>query len=311
MKHLLALTLIFTVWICTYLQPPASATTTNRIVIGSTIPSPVPTATHTIDYTQFFTITLALAPPTATPTIAPSPTPFYEPTPVDPNYSLAVPILMYHYLSEPPAYADAIRLNLSVTPTLFEEHLAYLQAEGYETISLETLYLAMTEQRSLPEKPIILSFDDGYRDAYEYAFPLLKKYDYTATFFVFTQPIDTYNIDFLTWEMITEMHEAGMEFGSHSYTHPDMRNRDVDFLIYQILGSKEAIEARIGKPVKFFCYPSGKYDQQVIDVLASANFWGAVTTRWGSHYSFANRFEMSRIRMNGGDTAVNLAAKLP
>lgn len=223
---------------------------------------------------------------------------------------MRVPILMYHYLSVPPAGADVIRRDLSVTPDQFEAQLAYLRQEGYETISLEQLAYALTEKADLPPKPIIITFDDGYRDHYENAFPLLRKYGDTATFFIFTQPVDENNVDYLSWDMVKEMHQAGMEFGSHSYRHSDLRGRDVDFLVYEILASKEAIEERIGEPVRFFCYPSGRYDALTIKVLASANFWGAVTTQWGIEQSFGNRFELKRIRMRGNDTAANLAAKL-
>jgi peptidoglycan/xylan/chitin deacetylase (PgdA/CDA1 family) len=218
---------------------------------------------------------------------------------------------MYHYLSKPPAGAETLRRDLSVSPENFESHLAYLRQAGYETISLAELAASITEGVPLPEKPIIITFDDGYRDQYDNAFPLLKEYGYTATFFIFTQPIDTYNVDYLTWEMVIEMHQAGMEFGGHSYRHPDLRNRDVDFLVYEIVGSKEAIEERIGEPVHFFAYPSGHYDDLTIKVLESANFWGAVTTQWGSLHALANRFELPRIRVQGTDRAENLANKLP
>ncbi|MDM8521607.1 polysaccharide deacetylase family protein [Anaerolineales bacterium HSG6] len=281
-----------------------------------------PTATYTVlptkrpTYTSTPTASATSTPVatsvilTATPLVTFTPFSMIEPTPVNPHHSLTVPILMYHYLSDPPANADAIRLDLSVPPAIFDQHLAYLKEAGYQTISLQQFHHVLAQQIELPPKPIILTFDDGYRDAYQYAFPLLKKYDYTATFFVFTQPIDTYNVDFLTWEMIAEMHQAGMEFGSHSYTHPDMRNRNVDYLVHQIVGSKEAIEKRTGEPVRFFCYPSGRYDQAVIEVLDSAHFWGAVTTQWGSTHSFNNRFKMSRVRIHGTDSAERLAAIL-
>lgn len=246
--------------------------------------------------------------PSATPTNTSTPTP--EPTPLDKGFTLKVPILMYHYLSVPPVDADIIRRDLSVTPIQFEAHLAYLRQAGFETISLEQLSYALSQQAILPPKPIILTFDDGHRDHYENAFPLLKKYSYTATFFIFTQPIDTYNVDYLTWEMVTEMHQAGMEFGSHSYRHSDLSHRDVDFLVYEILGSKEAIEERIGEPVRFFSYPAGHYDDLTIRVLESAHFWGAVTTQWGIEQSFNYRFELQRLRMRGNDTAEDLAAKL-
>lgn len=221
-----------------------------------------------------------------------------------------MPILMYHYLSAPPPNANIYRRDLSVTPDQFEAHLAYLREAGYETISFRQLTFAVSRQTALPPKPVIISFDDGYRDNYENAFPLLQKYGFTATFFIFTQPIDEYNIDYLTWEMVKEMHQAGMEFGSHSYRHPDLRSRDVDFLIYEILGSKEAIEERIQESVRFFAYPAGRYDDLTIHILDSAQFWGAVTTEWGAAHTYDNRFEMPRVRVRGSDTADVLAKKL-
>ncbi|MFN8457926.1 MAG: polysaccharide deacetylase family protein [Anaerolineae bacterium] len=244
--------------------------------------------------------------PSMTATRAATAIPTHTPQPVPQH----VPILMYHYLSAPPADADAIRRDLSTSPEQFEEHLAYLRQAGYHTISLEQLAYAIKGVIQLPNKSIIITFDDGYRDHYENAFPILKKNGFTATFFIFTQPIDTNNVDYLSWDMVKEMHRAGMEFGSHSYRHLDMRQRDVDFLVYEIVGSSEAIEQRIGEPVRFFSYPSGRYDDMVIKVLDSAKFWGAVTTQWGATESLENRFELPRIRIRGNDTAEDLANKL-
>jgi peptidoglycan/xylan/chitin deacetylase (PgdA/CDA1 family) len=271
--------------------------------------TPSPTRTPTPSETPTGTLTPTEIPlPSATPTSTATPTP--EPTPTAKGFTLRVPIFMYHYLSVPPAGADAVRQDLSVSPDQFEAQLAYLRQEGYETISLDQLSHALSQQATLPPKPIIFTFDDGYRDQYEQAFPLLRKYGYTATFFIFTQPIDENNVDYLSWDMVKEMHQAGMEFGSHSYRHPDLRGRDVDFLVYEIVGSKEAIEERIGEPVRFFCYPSGRYDDLTIKVVASANFWGAVTTQWGIEQSFNDRFELKRIRIRGNDTVADLTQKL-
>jgi peptidoglycan/xylan/chitin deacetylase (PgdA/CDA1 family) len=217
---------------------------------------------------------------------------------------------MYHFLSVPPPGADIYRRDLSVTPENFEAQLAYLQEQGYTTISLKDLTRHLAGLQPLPAKPVILSFDDGYADNYNNAFPLLKKYGFKATFSLVTQPIDFGDPNYLSWDNVIEMHAAGMEFGAHTYRHLDLRDRDVDFLVYEIVGSKEAIEARINEPVRYFVYPSGQYDQLVIDVLASADFWGALTTQYGYEYSHAGRFEMPRIRISGDDSLEVFIAKL-
>lgn len=271
--------------------------------------TPSPTRTPSPTNTPTGTLTPTDTPlPTSSPTGTFTPTPL--PTPTLTGHSVTIPILMYHYLSDPPPGADAIRRDLSVSPHLFESHLAYLRQAGYQTISFNDLIYALSQEAHLPPQSIIITFDDGYRDNYTNAFPLLRKYGYTATFFIFNYPIDSYNVDYLTWEMVIEMHRAGMEFGSHSYRHSDLSGKDVDFLVYEILGSKEAIEERIQEPVRFFSYPAGRYDELTIRVLESANFWAAATTQWGAQHSYRNRFELSRVRVRGNDTVDDLVEKL-
>lgn len=304
---------------------PASSPASSRLLaspsprLSTSTPAPTSTPTFTPSPTSTF------EPEPATPseqhkvetsTPLPSPTPTNTSTPIPQptrnlqGLALDLPILMYHYLSAPPPDADVVRRDLSIAPDQFEAHLAYLRQAGYETISLGELADAAEGKITLPPKPIILTFDDGYRDNYENAFPILKKYGYKATFFIFTQPIDANNVDYLSWDMVKEMHRAGMEFGSHSYRHYDLSGKNVGFLVYEILGSKEAIEQRIGEPVRFFSYPAGRYDDLTIQVLESAHFWGAVTTQWGIRQAYNDRFELERLRIRGSDTAKNLAAKL-
>ncbi len=249
---------------------------------------------------------------TPVPTSEPFPTftPFPGPTPVIPAEALKVPILMYHYVSEPPDDADEFRRDLSVTPAMFEAHLLYLQEAGYQPITMRRLTYALSGQETLPPQPILITFDDGYRDQYDYAFPLLQKYGYPGVFYIFTYPLDHDDPAYLSWDMVREMHRAGMEFGSHGYRHWDLRGQDVDFLVYEILGSKEAIEAHLDEPARFFSYPSGQYDALAMQVVESAHFWNAVTTELGLTHSFANRYALPRIRVRGGDTVEDLAKNI-
>ena len=267
-------------------------------------PSPTPT--------QVATPIPPLAPisvvPPPSPTPMPSPTPF--PTPDGVVRSAHVPILMYHYISAPPADADIYRLDLSVTPANFEAQLAWLQSQGYQSITLSQLVHHLARGQSLPDKPIVLTFDDGYRDHYTNAFPLLKRYGYLATFFIVTQPIDMANPEFLSWDMVKEMHAAGMDMEPHGYRHYDLRGKDTDFLVYEIVGAKEAIEARTGETARFFCYPAGSYDEQTIAVLRSAHFWAAVTTAQGATHSSDKLFELARIRVRGRHSVEDLETLL-
>ncbi len=238
--------------------------------------------------------------PTWTPTPRPSPTAPPEPTPDGQVRRAAVPILMYHYISDPPPGADAYRLDLSVRPKEFEAQLAYLRAEGYESITLEDLLRHLTRGTPLPPKPIILTFDDGYLDNYLYAFPLLRQYQFKGTFFVVVAYLNEGTPGYMSWEQARLLQDSGMEVGSHSHTHVDLRLEWGNSLVQQTAGSREAIEAHLQKPVRFFCYPSGRYNQRTIDALRAAQYWGAVTTDPGAVHSSSSLFMLRRVRVHGG-----------
>lgn len=281
------------------------------------LPSPVntdiptvtqsPTATSTNTPTPTFT-------PTSIPTVGPSPTPTDTPkppplpTPFE-NYSwtLKVPILMYHYISIPPQDADEYRIDLSVTPDNFRAQMVYLVQNGFNTIDLYDLSLAIVNKRVLPPKPVIITLDDAYLDSYQNAFPILKEFGLKATIFVPTEFIDSGNPNYLTWDMIQEMADYGIRFEPHSKTHPDLTNRDREFLIWEILGPQETLAAHLGYTPRYFAYPSGRYDQAVIDILVELNYWGAVTTAPGKWHGFNDRFEWSRMRVRNAYTLAEFA----
>jgi len=216
-----------------------------------------------------------------------------------PPEAVNVPILMYHYISELPADADVYRRDLTVIPARFEEQLQYLQAQGYQSIFLADIYATLTTGQPLPEKPIVLTFDDGYKDAYTGALPLLQKYGFVGEFFLLATPAHYESPQYLTWADVRAMADAGMSMQAHGRDHYDLGGRSYDFLVYQILGAKEAVEAHSGQPVRFFCYPSGRYDHATIAVVESAGYWGAVTTAWGTELRLDNRFTWPRIRVRG------------
>jgi peptidoglycan/xylan/chitin deacetylase (PgdA/CDA1 family) len=223
---------------------------------------------------------------------------------------------MYHYISIPPADADAYRRELSLFPDMFQQQLDFLQEQGYTTIHLQDLISYLQRGAPpLPEKPIILTFDDGYLDNYENAFPALQERGMTGTFFIITDFADMAATDpdyarYATWDLLREMDAAGMELGSHSRNHPDLKGKDADYLVWQALGSSQTLAANLGKKPRVFCYPSGSYDSQVIDIVHSAGFWGAVTTQTGVEHDNRHLFEMKRLRISHDTGVPELAAIL-
>jgi peptidoglycan/xylan/chitin deacetylase (PgdA/CDA1 family) len=238
-------------------------------------------------------------------------TPLREPTPTPVIPERAqVPILMYHYVSDVPPGADRLRRDLTVTPESFRAQLQYLADAGYHPVTLTDLYLYFTQGYPLPDKPVALTFDDGYRDAYEVVFPMLLDYGFPGTFFVLASPMHYESADYITWAQAQEMSDAGMAIEGHGRDHVDLRGRSNDFLVYQILGIQEAIHYHTGRLPRFFAYPSGQYDANTIAVLESAGYWGAVTTKWGRDHTLESRFEMPRLRIRGSDTLESFIDKL-
>jgi peptidoglycan/xylan/chitin deacetylase (PgdA/CDA1 family) len=296
---------------------PASFTDRRPAVIAalfSPTPSDTPTATQTDTQEPSSTPTETSTPtrdrsdrsPTDTPTNSPTPTTLPDylttslPTPDTVERKLHVPILMYHYISVPPADADIYRKDLSIAPEIFEEQMDWLEDSGYEPVTLYDLMIALNSGRKhLPEKPIILTFDDGYVDNYENAFPVLREHDFVGTFFILTDVTDRSDPGYMTWEMLTEMSRAGMDIEVHGREHFDMSDRDYDWLLFHLLGPAQTIEANLGYPPRFLAYPSGSYDAAVIEVAREVGYWGAVTTYHGAQQDKDTPFEMQRIRIPG------------
>jgi peptidoglycan/xylan/chitin deacetylase (PgdA/CDA1 family) len=224
--------------------------------------------------------------------------------------TVRVPVLMYHYVSEPPQDADIYRLDLSVSPDLFAEHLDRMRAEGYTTISLYQLYRALVQEGELPPKPVVLTFDDGYRDNYINAFPQLRERNMTATFFLVTDFIDEERPEYLTWDMAREMLAGGMSIESHGRNHISLMDKDDDYLIWQALGSLETIQFELGVRPRFISYPAGEFDENTIRIFASADYWAGFTTEQGATHSSDNLFELQRVRIRGSTSADDLIALL-
>ncbi len=243
------------------------------------------------------------ATPAATPQIQDSPQPVWDGT----FRRIRVPILMYHYVSALPADADKYRIDLTVSPATFRAHVGYLFDQGFTPISMYQMNKALLDGTPLPNKPVVLTFDDGYVDAYTNVFPALRERGFTGTFFIITSRPDAHDPAYMSWEQIREMADAGMSMEAHTKDHPDLIGRPYDFLVYQMLGSLQSLAAYTDRQPHMFAYPIGHYDQNVLDVAHTMPIWRAVTTEHGRYVTTDNRLEVPRLRISGNVGVPGLA----
>ncbi len=204
-----------------------------------------------------------------------------------------VPILMYHYIRNAEGESE-LGQNLSVSPANFDAHLKWLKDDGYQSIKLAGLAdpnkKAISQVIYDKKKPIVITFDDGYLDAYTEAFPTLKKYGFFGTFFIIRNYVE--KAEYMNQKQINELAGAGMEIGSHSLSHPDLASLDIASAQKQITDSK--LEATV------FCYPAGKFNETVVSLVKEAGYLAAVTTKFGIANQDSNLLELRRVRIENG-----------
>ena len=245
-------------------------------------------------------VVAALNAPTATAATAPT----------TPRGTTVIPILMYHYVRVVTDKSDTIGVNLSVTPANFAAQMKYLAESGYTTLTMREVYAILAGTQPLPPKPIALTFDDGYRDFYAAAWPVLRQYNFKATAYIVTSFIG--NELYMTWPMLQELDGAGLvEIGAHTRSHADLRAQGKDKRWEEIVGSKAILEEGLGHPIASFCYPSGFYNAEVVADVRRAGYLTAVTTAYGSKLNLTNAFELPRVRVNGPDPLNTWVGKLP
>ena len=209
---------------------------------------------------------------------------------------LQVPVLYYH------SVMLEVGNEVRMPPDQFEAQMAYLKDQGYQSITLNQLYLAFYKGGSLPPKPFVITFDDGYVDNYTNAFPILKKYGYTATIFMVTSYID--GKGFLSWSQLKELVASGWEIESHTTTHPYLSKVDEATLWHELKSSKDFLEEGLGQSVNFFAYPYGDYNSVVSKTVKDTGYLMAITTQrgWANHEGDALEVKRVYCYANMGQT---------
>lgn len=191
------------------------------------------------------------------------------------NKTIKFPIFNYHHIRPmPPESAGVTERAFTVTPEGFEAHLKYLKDNGYQIVSVYDLLAYFDMGQPLSLKAVALTFDDGRYGQYKWAFPLLKKYGMTATFFIITDWVG--KPDFLTWTQIKEMSDGGMTISSHTLDHPHLSSLNDDQLRSELADSKKILEEKIGLAVDLLAYPGGDYNERVIGFAKEAGYRAAM-----------------------------------
>jgi len=187
-------------------------------------------------------------------------------------------VIVYHSFDESGS-------PISISPGIFRQHLTIIKKLGYETVTAARMVEASEGGPALPEKAVVLTFDDGLWNNYEVALPLLEEFGFTATIFLvtgYTGRPSTWErapgipvLPLLTWDKVKEMERLGIDFQPHSVSHPHLTRLSDKDLEDELLRSRRAIEEKLGKSAPLFCYPYGEFDARVMDHLKRQGFKAA------------------------------------
>jgi peptidoglycan/xylan/chitin deacetylase (PgdA/CDA1 family) len=212
-----------------------------------------------------------------------------------------VPILEYHVLGAAPA--DAPYPELYVTRPDFHRQMGWLDEHGYEAVTLEAVEDAWYRGGTLPAKPVVLSFDDGYRPQFTYALPELRRHGWPGLLNLKAEGSDLYTSN------VEAMIDAGWELAAHTIHHLDLTTLDQAQLKEEVAGSRAILRREYGVPVANFCYPACRFDDTVIAAVKAAGYAGA-TTEIPGYASSDAPYELPRFEILGSSGVSGLAEDL-
>ena len=212
-------------------------------------------------------------------------------------------ILTYHRV-------DYSNQRLNVLPDRFKEQMKYLSEAGYITLKNEELF--RFRKSGFPEKSIMITFDDGYKNNYTNVFPCLVEHGINVVIFLITDYIgkEYTREQILGWNEIKEMSRHGIDFGSHACAHRRLTELPQSDIKTEVECSKKIIEDNLGKKADLFCYPKGYYDRSVKEIVKAAGYRGACATEVGGNDRLTDVFSLKRTEISLYDDLEDFKAKL-
>jgi len=222
-----------------------------------------------------------------------------------------VPILCYH------KFSTTESKKLSISQEMFEQQMRFLRDGGYRVISMDQLFDFLEFKRAIPPKSVVITIDDGWLSAHEIAFPILKKYGYSATLFVYTDIISN-SSKTLSWNLLQEMTTEGIDVQCHTKSHrnltlPGKKESFKDYFVnleMELSGCKDTIKKRLNLDVKYLAYPYGVTNSLVIEMAKKLGYRGALTINPGGNPFFVHNFRLNRSEIYGEFTPSQFEKKL-
>jgi peptidoglycan/xylan/chitin deacetylase (PgdA/CDA1 family) len=206
-------------------------------------------------------------------------------------------VLLYHRFDED-------RFTTTTTSSAqFEQHMAYLKSHGYIVISMDQLADCVEGKRTVPEKAVVITIDDGFISEYDKAIPILQKYRYPFCIFVFTRAVGVRG--YVSWPQLKRIESLGGVVGCHTHTHPRLINLPEREMIPETVGSKELMERNLGHKVRYFAYPYGQYDEKVREIARRAGFRLMLTSDPGSVGAGTESDRVPRQAVVGAEMDIN------
>jgi peptidoglycan/xylan/chitin deacetylase (PgdA/CDA1 family) len=222
---------------------------------------------------------------------------------------------MYHRIAD-----DVSDRRYAVSPTKFEAQMRFLRSRGYRVVGLHDAVQAIDGRLTLPGRVVSVTFDDGFKDTYNHAYPILKSFGYAATFFLVSNLMGKEspwmsrggyeNRRLMDWADALQLQADGFVLGSHSATHPVLTALDDGALAVEIQGAKRQMEDRVGAPVAFFAYPYGIFDGRVRDAVVCSGFNAACSSQSGFNNAATDRYALRRVDVHGADSLRTFAWSL-
>ena len=228
-----------------------------------------------------------------------------------------MPILMYHQVSAIPAREFR---RYTVTVKEFARQMRWLAASGYRAIDLDTFARARRGETGLPDRPVVITFDDGFQGCADHAVPVLRSRGFTAVFYVVSGHVGgtsawmraTLGIELplMSWETVRSLAAEGFEIGAHTVTHPRLTELDRAHCRAELVNARRRIEAEVGRPAAHLAYPFGAYNATVRELADEAGYLTACSTRPGLSDAADDRLALHRVNVYGHDSLLDFAFRV-